>query len=115
MLNLNSVAALASAGTFEQSANAFAKSIEYSVQPTDDGKSVFTELTAALPISEFLNEITVSAIARPIIEANKLQQAKQAEAQRIQTENEAESARSQAAELEKKRQSDTSVDDPKQE
>jgi uncharacterized protein YecT (DUF1311 family) len=86
LANLGTVTVLASANSLEQSANTFTKSIEYNVQPTDDGKKMFAELTATKPMAEFLSEVTGSVIIKPIIEANKIQQAKAEETERLQAE-----------------------------
>lgn len=83
---LGTVTALASTNLLEQSANAFTKPIEYNIQPTDDGKKIFAQLTAAKPMGDFLGEIIGAAIIKPIIEANRIEQAKAAEAERLQAE-----------------------------
>lgn len=86
LANLGTVAVLAKTNSFEQSANAFTKPIEYNIQPTDDGKKIFAELTATKLMAEFLSEAVGSVIIKPIIEADKIHQAKAAEAERLQAE-----------------------------
>ena len=59
--------------SFEQSANSFVKSIEYNVQPTDDGKSVFTEVSIPKPFSTLLGEMVGFSILNPIIKNQKIE------------------------------------------
>jgi uncharacterized protein YecT (DUF1311 family) len=91
--DLGTVSALASTNNMEQAANAFSRSIEYSAQPTDDGKKVYAELTNAKSIAEFVSEMAGSTLLKPMLEAKKIEAAKAAEAasqaaeaQRLQNE-----------------------------
>lgn len=86
LAKLGTVAVLAKANSLDQSANAFTKSIEYNLQPTDDGKKIFAELTATQPMAEFVSEVVGSVIIKPIIEANNIQQTKAEELARLQAE-----------------------------
>ncbi|HOV95170.1 MAG TPA: DUF1311 domain-containing protein [Thermomonas sp.] len=93
LAGFGTVSALASTSSMEQAANAFTKSIEYSAQPTDDGKKVYAELTDAKSIADFISEMVGSSLLKPMIEAKKVQEAKAAEAasqaaeaQRLQNE-----------------------------
>lgn len=99
LASLGTVAVLASANSLEQSANVFTKSIEYNVQPTDDGKKIFAELTAPKPMSEFVSEVVGSIIIKPIIEANKIQQAKAEESERLQAEEQEKKQRAEQIEM----------------
>ena len=53
--------------SFEQSANSFVKSIEYNVQPTDDGKDFFVEVSAAKSLFGFIDQMLYISILDPII------------------------------------------------
>lgn len=72
---------------FEQSANAFVKAIEYTVQPTDDGKSVFVEVSTPKSFSVLLGEMVGFSILEPMIQAQKVEKM-QAEAAEKQQEEE---------------------------
>ena len=57
--------------SFEQSANAFVKAIEYNVQPTDDGKNVFVEVDSPRAFSVVLGEMVGFSILGPMIKNQK--------------------------------------------
>lgn len=80
LANFGSVSALASTSSMEQSANSFTRSIEYSAQPTDDGKSVYAELTDATSIADFISEMTAASLLKPMLEAKNIAEAKATEA-----------------------------------
>lgn len=100
LAKLGTLAALAVNNSLQQSTNSFRKSIEYNVQPTDDGKQIFAELMAVKPMAYFLSEIVGSAIIKPIIEESRIQQAKSEEAERLQVEAKRKSEQAEQSEAE---------------
>lgn len=64
-----SISQLASVSLIDVSANVFSKATEYSVQPTDDGTQVYTEMTNSKAISDFVAEVSMYAILKPLLEA----------------------------------------------
>lgn len=60
---------------FDNSANNFNKKIEYSVQPTDDGKKVFAELENVTQLAGLLDEVVAATLLKPLLESKKAEQA----------------------------------------
>lgn len=73
-----SLNATATKYNFSVSSNSFNKEIEYSLQPTDDRKSIFSELTDAQSPSNFLQEAIAATLIKPILEAKQANEAKAA-------------------------------------
>lgn len=72
--------------SFEQSANAFVKAIEYNVQPTDDGKNVFVEVDSPRTFSVVLGEMVGFSILGPMIKNQKIERMQAEAAQKQQAE-----------------------------
>ena len=101
LANFGTVSALASTTSMEQSANAFSKSVEYSVQPTDDGEKVYAELDPHA-VAQFMSDLVGSSLLKPMLEAKKIEEAKAAEAgrqaaetQRLENEQQQEQLRTE--------------------
>ncbi|WP_291472518.1 type II secretion system major pseudopilin GspG [Acidovorax sp.] len=56
---------------FEFENNSFSKTIEYSLQPTDDGAKVVTTVLDVKSIADFLSNLIAAAIIKPMIEESK--------------------------------------------
>jgi uncharacterized protein YecT (DUF1311 family) len=85
-LNMSTVSELASEYSFDQTGNVFSRSIEYTVQPTDDGKQIVASLSSTKRIAEFLQELISSSIVNSVLEENLKAQDQAAEDRRIQKE-----------------------------
>jgi len=83
--NQNTVSALADASNVQRNADAFTFSIDYDVQPTDDGKSIFSESDSLTAQTDFLAQVVVSYLLKAQLEN---QQAQQQQAQQQQAEQE---------------------------
>lgn len=59
-----------------QDGNSFTKDIEYNIQPTDDGKKIFSEMTGTAPIANLIGEVVSANLLKPIIEASRSEEAK---------------------------------------
>ncbi|EKD4633708.1 hypothetical protein ORR20_003971 [Escherichia coli] len=70
----------------ENNANAFSKRITYTVQATDDQKNVFVKTSTDNPISVGAALLTSLSIITPIVEQQKIQQAKDAQQSQIEAE-----------------------------
>jgi len=82
LMTLGKMSDYAKTNSIAQSANSFTKTIEYSVQPTDDGKKIFAELTAPKPLADFLGEIAASSLLKPLVETSRIEQSKALEAEK---------------------------------
>jgi hypothetical protein len=81
----------------DDSINVFTKKdIEYSVQPTDDGKELHVELDGATVWVNLLDKITSSALWKPILEVRKANEAQQNEQIKEQTRKQLEELQEQA-------------------
>ena len=84
--NLITISDEAKNQSFEQSANAFVKAIEYNVQPTDDGKNVFVEVDSPRTFSVVLGEMVGFSILGPMIKNQKIERMQAEAAQKQQAE-----------------------------
>jgi len=74
LTHLNSVADLAQASNVTRSADTFTFPADYSVQPTDDRKTVFSESDSLGGQIDFLSEVVVSSLLKGQLEAQNIQQ-----------------------------------------
>jgi uncharacterized protein YecT (DUF1311 family) len=84
LAGVNKIAQFAQQNGFEANSNTFSKEIEYSVQPTDDGKNIYAELEAAKPLAHFESELVQSALLMPVLENRKAQQEAEAKQQALE-------------------------------
>lgn len=75
--------------SLDNNANAFSKRISYTAQATDDQKNVFVKATSNNPISVGAAALTSLSIINPIVEQQKIQQAKDAQRSQIEAEQQA--------------------------
>jgi len=75
--------------SLENNANTFSKRISYTAQATDDQKNVFVKAQMDNPISAGASLITALAIINPIVEQQKVQQAKDAQQRQIEAQQQA--------------------------
>lgn len=91
-VNLGNLFELASSNGFEKVANSFFRDVDYSIQPTDDGKKIYAEIDRELIAARpFFSEIVLSYLLKNRIEQNAAQEARRlamekAEQQRIADE-----------------------------
>ena len=81
---------------FESNANSFSKGLSYSLQPTDDKKSIFAEVTDTVNSSAFISDFTGALLMRPILEAKLTEERKQQEVRRQAEEKAAVEAAAEA-------------------
>lgn len=62
--------------SLQQNANSFSKRIEYTVQPTDDAKTVFVK-TLESDIPAAMSEVAAISVLKPVFEQKKREQAEQ--------------------------------------
>lgn len=79
---LNTVSDLADADDVTRNADAFTSDVDYNVQPTDDGSSVYAETDRGNALSGFTSEVLASGLLRHSIE-----DAKRAEQQAADQQN----------------------------
>ena len=72
--NLNTVSDLASGNDVERNADSFTTSIDFNVQPTDDGTKVFAETESGNNMFSFTAEILSSSLMRTALEDQQRQQ-----------------------------------------
>jgi uncharacterized protein YecT (DUF1311 family) len=65
---LNSVSELADNAEIDQEADRFSSSVEFNVQPTDDGEKVFAEMESGNNLFEFAAEVLASSLLRSVVE-----------------------------------------------
>ena len=75
--------------SLDNNANAFSKRISYTAQATDDQKNVFVKASSDNPISVGAAALTSLSIINPIVEQQKIQQAKDAQRSQIEAEQQA--------------------------
>lgn len=73
MAEQNMIDELASDNEVDQQANSFIYAVEYSVQPTDDGKKTYVEMEKNLPIFSVLSELFAYSAASEGIRAARAQ------------------------------------------
>ena len=67
LLGMVPIENLARTSNFEQFSNTFTKAIEYTVQPTDDGKNIVAGLPQAKALATFISELAGAASIDPVI------------------------------------------------
>ena len=72
--------------SLDNNANAFSKRISYTAQATDDQKKRFVKASSDNPISVGAAALTSLSIINPIVEQQKIQQAKDAQQSQIEAE-----------------------------
>ena len=81
----NTIAQLAQQDNVERAADSFKFPLDYDVQPTDDGKKVYSEIPGTSDRSDFFAELVDSDLLKNVVEAKKNQEAQaQAEQDREQ-------------------------------
>lgn len=75
--------------SLENNANIFSKRISYTAQATDDQKNVFVKAQMDNPVSAGASLITALSIINPIVEQQKVQQAKDAQQRQIEVQQQA--------------------------
>lgn len=75
--------------SLENNANIFSKRISYTAQATDDQKNVFVKAQMDNPVSVGASLITALSIINPIVEQQKVQQAKDAQQRQIEVQQQA--------------------------
>jgi uncharacterized protein YecT (DUF1311 family) len=80
LAELTPISALATSSNVDRSADSFTYSMEYNVQPTDDGKKVYAEMEAEAVQIHFFGEVLASHLARTQIEGEAQAQANEAAA-----------------------------------
>jgi len=75
--------------SLESNANSFFKRISYTAQPTDDQKNVFVKALPTNPVSMGMSLITALSIINPIVEQQKIQQAKDNQQRMIENQKQA--------------------------
>jgi len=86
--------------SLDNNANAFSKRITYTAQATDDQKNVFVKASSDNPISVGAAALTSLSIINPIVEQQKIQQAKDAQQLQIEAEQQAQIRAQQQAKYE---------------
>lgn len=69
LLGAETIVEKAHAGNFEQSLNTFTRSIEYTLQPTDDGTKIVAQLVGARALADFVSELVGPALLKPRVES----------------------------------------------
>lgn len=88
-VDLSSVSEFAAESGLERSADVFSYPIEYSVQPTDDGTSIFGELENPGEQFTFFGELVASHLALGSIQSQQAASAAQAAASKLEAEKNA--------------------------
>lgn len=86
--------------SLENNANVFSKRITYTAQATDDQKNVFVKASTDNPISLGAVALSSLSIINPIVEQQKVQQAKDAQQRQIQAQQQAQLQAQQQAKYE---------------
>ncbi|AJJ09365.1 hypothetical protein CH64_2105 [Yersinia rohdei] len=86
--------------SLDNNANAFSKRISYTAQATDDQKNIFVKASTDNPISVGAAALTSLSIINPIVEQQKIQQAKDAQQSQIEAEQQAQLRAQQQAKYE---------------
>lgn len=90
--------------SLDNNANAFSKRISYTAQATDDQKSVFVKASSDNPISVGAAALTSLSVINPIVEQQKIQQAKDAQQSQIEADQQAQLRAQQQAKYEAEQQ-----------
>lgn len=86
--------------SLENKANAFSKRIAYTAQATDDQKNVFVKAPLENPISVGAALMTSLSIINPIVEQQKVQQAKDTQQRQVEAQQQAQLRAQQEAQYE---------------
>ena len=86
--------------SLDNNANAFSKRISYTAQATDDQKNVFVKASSENPISVGAASLASLSIINPIVEQQKIQQAKDAQQRQIEAQQQAQLRAQQQAKYE---------------
>ncbi|WP_252515135.1 hypothetical protein [Candidatus Pantoea bituminis] len=86
--------------SLENNANVFSKRISYTAQATDDQKNVFVKAQTENPVSMGVSLITALSIINPIVEQQKVQQAKDTQQRQIEAQQQAQLQAQQQAKYE---------------
>lgn len=84
---LNTVRQMADLNGLQGSPDAFSHEINYTVQPTDDGKKIYTEINQSDPHAKFVSEVVANHLSAAAIQ--RLVQEQQATQQRMEAEQKA--------------------------
>lgn len=85
LADLPTVDRMATGANLERDADAYTYSIEYNVQPTDDGKKVYAEIDRGSDQQlDFFGDLVASSLVRRTFEANKAAEAAAADMQAAQ-------------------------------
>ncbi|EPW7258981.1 lysozyme inhibitor LprI family protein [Citrobacter freundii] len=95
--------------SLDNNANAFSKRISYTAQATDDQKNVFVKASSDNPISVGAAALTSLSIINPIVEQQKIQQAKDAQQSQIEAEQQAQLRAQQQAKYEAEQQAQQTI------
>ncbi|MBY4890609.1 hypothetical protein K5Y32_21965 [Pantoea sp. DY-15] len=90
--------------SLDNNANAFSKRISYTAQATDDQKNVFVKASSENPISVGAAALTSLSIINPIVEQQKIQQAKDAQQRQIEAQQQAQLQAQQQAKYDEDQQ-----------
>lgn len=90
--------------SLENNANIFSKRISYTAQATDDQKNVFVKAQMDNPVSAGASLITALSIINPIVEQQKVQQAKDAQQRQIEIQQQAQLQAQKQAQYEAEQQ-----------
>lgn len=74
-LQIASLSKLADDVGVEHQANTFSDEISYSLQPTDDGKSIYAETDTNAPIVSLAHTVVGAYLIKPVLDANNAQAA----------------------------------------
>ncbi len=96
-LNQNTISDLADKSDLKVDADKFTGPIAYSVQPTDDKKSTYTEMQADSPFTKFVIEVTANSLMSDTI--TRVQQQQKAASDQQAAEDAASLASKRAADL----------------
>ena len=95
--------------SLENKANAFSKRIAYTAQATDDQKNVFVKAPQENPISVGAALMTSLSIINPIVEQQKVQQAKDTQQRQVEAQQQAQLRAQQEAQYEADQQAQRQV------
>ncbi|MFK0369710.1 hypothetical protein ACIQT3_05960 [Enterobacter sichuanensis] len=90
--------------SLDNNANSFSKRISYTAQATDDQKNVFVKASSDNPISVGAAALTSLSIINPIVEQQRIQQAKDAQQSQIEAQQQAQLRAQQQAQYEAEQQ-----------
>ncbi len=71
LLGAETIVKKAHSANFEPSLNTFTRSIEYTLQPTDDGTKIVAQLVNAKALAEFISELVGPAVLKPSVQSKK--------------------------------------------